>query len=89
MANAVTPTSWFYNFTEQLTSFSKLKNIHAPGKNLYVADMLSRSFTKTEFQINQLKHKQLPPQIFAIFQGTTLKSVYYLFIHEEILPHQN
>ena len=29
--------------------------------------MLSRSFTKTELQINQLKHKQLPPQIdFAI-----------------------
>ena len=52
----------------QFTKFSKLKIIHTPGKNLSVADMLSRSFTKTELQLNQLKHKQLPPQIdFAIF----------------------
>ena len=47
----------------QLTKFSKLKIIHTPGKNFSVADMLSRSFTKAELQLNQLKHKQLPPQI--------------------------
>ena len=32
-----------------------------------VADMLTRSFTKTELHLNRLKHKQLPPQTdFAI-----------------------
>ena len=51
--------------------------------------MLSRSFTKAELQINQLKHKQLPPQIeFALLQNGTLKPVHYLFKHEEISPHQ-
>ena len=73
----------------QLTKFSKLKIIHTPGKNLSVADMLSRSFTKTELQLNQLKHKQLPPQIdFALFQNGTLKPVHYQIKHEEILLHQ-
>ena len=73
----------------QLTKFSKLKNIDTPGKNLSVADTLSRSFTKAELQINQLKHKQLPPQFdFAILQNNTLKPVHYLFKHEEVLPHQ-
>ena len=47
----------------QLTKFSKPKNIHTPGKNFSVADLLSRSFTKEELQIDQLKHKHLPPQI--------------------------
>ena len=51
--------------------------------------MLSRSFTKAELQINQLKHKQLPPQTdFAILQEDTLKPVHYLIKHEELLPHQ-
>ena len=51
--------------------------------------MLSRSFTKTELQLNQLKHKQLPPQIdFALLQNGTLKPVQYSIKHEEILPHQ-
>ena len=73
----------------QLTKFSKLKIIHTPGKNLSVADMLSCSFTKAELQLNQLKHKQLPPQNdFALLQNGTLKPVYYLIKHEEILPHQ-
>ena len=73
----------------QLTKFSKLKIIHTPGKNLSVADMLSRSFTKAELQLNQLKHKQFPPQIdFALLQDGTLKPVHYLIKHEEILPHQ-
>ena len=51
--------------------------------------MLSCSFTKAELQLNQLKHKQLPPQIdFAIIQVSTLKPVHYLIKHEEVLPHQ-
>ena len=51
--------------------------------------MLSRSFKKAELQLNQLKHKQLPPQIdFALSQNGTLKPVHYLIKHEEILPHQ-
>ena len=73
-----------------LTKFSKLKIIHTAEKNLSVADMLSRSFTKAELQINQLKHKRLPPQIeFAVLQDSTLKPVHYLIKHEEVLPHQN
>ena len=72
----------------QLTKFSKLKIIHVPGKNL-TADKLSRSFTKTELQLNQLRHKQLPPQIdFAILQNNSPTHVHYLIQHEEILPHQ-
>ena len=67
----------------------KLKIIHTPGKNLSVADMLSRSFTKSELQINQLKHKQHSPQIdFALLQNDTLKPVHYLIKHAEILSHQ-
>ena len=51
--------------------------------------MLSRSFTKAELQLNQLKHKQLPPQIdFTHLQNGTLKPVHCLNKHEEILPHQ-
>ena len=79
----------FYRAQMQLTKLSKLKILHTPGKNLSVADMLSRSFTKAELQLNQLKHKQLPPQIdFALLQDNTLKPVHYLIKHEEILPHQ-
>ena len=51
--------------------------------------MLSRSFTKAELQLNQIKHKQLPPQIdFALLHDNTLKPVHYLIKHVEILPHQ-
>ena len=51
--------------------------------------MLGRSFTKTDIQLNQLKHKQLPPQNdFALLQNGTLKPVHYLIKHEEISPHQ-
>ena len=50
--------------------------------------MLSRSFTKAELQLIQLKHKLLPPQIdFTLLQNGTLKPVHYLIKHEEILPH--
>ena len=79
----------FYRAQMQLTKLSKLKIIHTPGKTLSVADMLSRSFTKAELYFNQLKHKQLPPQIdFALLQDGTLKPVHYLIKHEEFLPHQ-
>ena len=72
-------TPRFYRAQIQLTKFSILKIIHTPGKNLSVADMLSRSFTKAELQLNQLKHKQLPPQIdFALLQNGTLKPVHYM-----------
>ena len=73
----------------QLTKFSKLKIIHLPGKHISVADMLIRSLTKAELQINQLIHKQLPPPIdFEILQHNTLKHVHYLFKHKKVLPHQ-
>ena len=73
----------------QLTKFSKLKIIHTPGKNSSVADMLSRSYTKTELQVSQLKQKQLPPQIdFAILQNNSVTPVHYLIQHEEKLPRQ-
>ena len=79
----------FYRAQMQLTNFSKLKRTHTPGKNLSVADMLSRSFTKAELKLNQLKHKQRPSQIdFALLQTGTLKPVHYLNKHEEILPRQ-
>ena len=79
----------FYRAQMHLTKFSKLKIIHTPGKNLSVADMLSRSFTKAELQINQLKHKLLPPRIdFAILQNNRLKPVHYLIKQEEVRPHQ-
>ena len=51
--------------------------------------MLSRFFTKAELQINQLNHKQLPPQVnSAVLQNSTLKPVPYLINHQEIFPHQ-
>ena len=75
----------FYRAQMQ-TKFSKLKIIHSPGKHLSVADMLSRSFTKTELQLN----KQLPPQIdLGILQNNSLTPVHYLIQHEEVLPNQN
>ena len=84
-----TLVSFFYRAQMQLTKFSKLKIIHTPGKNLSVADLLSRSFTKEVLQINQLKYKHLSPHIeFTILQNNTLKPVHYLLKHEEVLPHQ-
>ena len=73
----------------QLTKFSKLKIIHTPGKNLTVADMLSRTFTKEQLQLHQLRHKQLPTQIdFSIMKDNQLKPVHYLVKHEEIKYNQ-
>ena len=69
----------------QLTKFSKLKIIQTPGKNLTVADMLSRTFTKEQLQVHQLRHKQLPPELdFSIMKDNQLKIVRYLVKHEEI-----
>ena len=66
------------------------KNIHTLGKNLSVVDMLAQSFLyKSELQLKQLKHKQLPPQTdFAILKNHSLTPVHYLIQHEEILRHQ-
>ena len=47
--------------------------------------MLSRTFTKEQLQINQLRHEQLPPQIsFSIMKDDQLKPVHFLVKHEEI-----
>ena len=79
----------FYRAQTQLTKFSKLKIIHTPGKNLTVADMLSRTFTKEQLQVHQLRHKQLPPQIdFSIMKDNQLKPVQNLVKHEEIKYNQ-
>ena len=79
----------FYGAQMQLTKFSKLKIIHTPGKYLTVADMLSRTFTKEQLQVHQLRHKQLPPQIdFSIMKDNQLKPVHYLVKHEEIKYNQ-
>ena len=73
----------------QLTKLSILKIIHTPGKNLTVADMLSRTFTEEQLQLHQLRHKQLPPQIdFSIMKDNQLKPVHYLVKHEEIKYNQ-
>ena len=73
----------------QLTKFSKRKIIHTPGKNLTAADMLSRTFTKEQLQVYQLRHKQLPPQIdLSIMKDNQLKPVHYLVKHEEIKYNQ-
>ena len=40
----------FHRPQMQLTKISTLKIIHTPGKNISVADLLSRSFTKEELQ---------------------------------------
>ena len=45
----------FYRAQMQLTKFSNFKITHTPGKDLTVADMLSRSFTKEQLQIYQIK----------------------------------
>ena len=60
----------FYRAQMQLTKFSKLKILHTPGKNLTVADMLSQTFTKEQLPVNQLRHKQLPPQTSTLISKT-------------------
>ena len=73
----------------QLTNFSKVKIIHTPGNILTEADMLSRTFTKEQLQLHQLRHKQLPIQIdFSMMKDNQLKPVHYLVKHEEIKHNQ-
>ena len=52
--------------------------------------MFSRSFFQEELQLNQEKHKQLPPQVlFATLthdDQSKLKPVHYLVKHETVLP---
>ena len=75
----------FYRAQMQLTKFSKLKIIQTPGKHLPVADMLSRTFTKEQLPLHQLRHKQLPPQIdFSIMKDNQLKPVHCLVEHEDM-----
>ena len=51
--------------------------------------MLSRTFTKEQLQIHQLRHKQVPPQTgFSIMKDNQLNSVHYLVNHEEIKYNQ-
>ena len=51
--------------------------------------MLSRTFTKEQLQVHQLRHKQLPPQIdFSIMKDNQLKPVHYLVKREEIKYNQ-
>ena len=51
--------------------------------------MLSRTFTKEQLQVHQLRHKQLPPEIdFSIMKDNQLKPVHYLVKHEEIKYNQ-
>ena len=51
--------------------------------------MLSRTFTKEQLQIHQLRHKQLPPQIdSSIMTDNQLKPVHYIVKHEEIKYNQ-
>ena len=53
----------FYRAQMHLTKSSKVKFIHTLFKHISVADMLSRSSTKTERHEFQLKRNQLPSQI--------------------------
>ena len=79
----------FYRAQMQLTKFSKLKIIHAPGKKINCSRQTSRTFTKEQLQLHQLRHKQLPPQIdFSIMKDNLLKPVHYLVKHEEIKYNQ-
>ena len=51
--------------------------------------MLSRTFTKEQLQIHQLRHNQLPTQIdFSIMKDNQLKPVHYLVKYEEIKNNQ-
>ena len=51
--------------------------------------MLSRTFTKEQLQIHQLRHNRLPTQIdFSIMKDNQLKPVHYLVKYEEIKNNQ-
>ena len=51
--------------------------------------MLNGTFTKQQLQLNQLEHKQLPPQMeFAIMQNDEITPVHFLVKHEEVKSTQ-
>ena len=67
----------------------KTQDLSYSWKNLTVAYMLPRTFTKEQLQIHQLRHKQMPPQIkFSNIKDDQLKPVRYLVKHEEIKYNQ-
>ena len=73
-----------------LTKFTHLKIIHTAGKNLSIADMLSRDFSSLTNSQCQIQHKTLPPQIefSQLSSKNSITPVHYLVKHEEILPTQ-
>ena len=53
----------FYTAQTQLSNFQKLRIGHTKGKNFSVAVLLSLSLSQKNLLPNQLKHKNLPPQV--------------------------
>ena len=47
----------------QLNKFQKFPIIYTKGKNFSLPEMLNRPSTRKEQQLNQVNHKQLPPQL--------------------------
>ena len=78
-----------FKSTNATNKIFQIKNHSYSWKKLTVADMLSRTFTKEQLQIHQLRHKQLPPRIdFSIKKDNQLEPVHYLVKHEEIKYNQ-
>ena len=51
--------------------------------------MLSRTFAKQQLQLNQSKHKQIPPQMdFAIMKNDEITPNHFLIKHEEVKSTQ-
>ena len=59
-------------------------------EKLSAAHLLSRSFTQRELRLNQLKHKQLPPQLefAALTHDVQNKPEHYMVKHETVFPSQ-
>ena len=52
----------FHTAQMLLFKFQEFLFIHTRGKDLFVADIIGRLFTKKELHLNQLNHQQLHPQ---------------------------
>ena len=74
----------------QSRQIQKLDNYCMKRKNLSVADKLSHSFTQENLQLNQLKQKQLPPQLLfaTLTQNSQIEPLQFLDNHETVLPSQ-
>ena len=72
------------------TKFQKLRLLQTGGQNLFLADLLGRSFTQKEPKLKELKHKQIPQQThFAtLTHDNQIKPVNYLIKHKTVLPPQ-